>query len=97
MCNIDQRLEQQIVALGLNLIGTAMEASLREQASSSSDVIKTASIAYSEGKITKSQLMAVINALDEATYRTRAYSEPTGSSWNAEYLEAHKYLNQYRR
>lgn len=94
MCNIDKRLEQQIVAMGLNLIGQAMEASLREQNYTSSDVLQTATTAYQRGKITKSQFMAVINALDEHTYQTRAYSSP---SWNDEYLDAHKYLNQYRR
>ena len=96
MCNIDRRLEQQIVDMGLNLIGQAMEASLRESSHSSSDVLQTATNAYSEGKITKSQFMAVIDALDEQAYQSRAYAEPNGNAWNSEYLEAHKYLNQYR-
>ena len=93
MYNIDRQLEQQIVAMGLSLISTAMEASLREQTSSSSDVLKTASLAYREGKITKTQFVAVINALDEATYRTRAYAEPKGNTWNEQYKGA----DQYRR
>ena len=100
MCNIDRRLEQQIVAMGLNLIGQAMEASLREQKYSSTDVLSTATTAYQQGKITKSQFMAVINALDEQAYQSRAYAEPeqpVGNSWNQEYLSAHNYLNQYRR
>ena len=96
MCNIDRKLEQQIVAMGLNLIRQAMEANLREQTYSSTDVLQTATSAYTQGKITKSQFMAVINALDEATYQTRAYSEPTGNAWNSEYIDAQKYLNQYR-
>jgi hypothetical protein len=94
MCNIDRKLEQQLLAMGLNLIGQAIEANLREQNHSSTDVLQTATSAYSQGKITKSQFMAVINALDEHTYQTRAYSSPTT---NDEYLDAHKYLNQYRR
>ena len=96
MCNIDRRLEQQIVAMGLNLIGSAIEATLRENNHSSTDVLATATTAYQQGKITKSQFMAVIDALDEATYQTRAYAEPS-NSWNQEYLNAHNYLNQYRR
>ena len=100
MCNIDRRLEQQIVAMGLNLIGQAMEASLRAENHSSTDVLSTATTAYQQGKITKSQFMAVINALDEQVVTTTAYAEPrqpAGNSWNQEYLEAHNYLNQYRR
>lgn len=98
MCNIDRRMEQQIVAMGLNLIGAAMEASLREQQPvTTSDVLSTATTAYQQGKITKSQFMAVIDALDESAYQTRAYAEPTDNTWNSEYLSAHKYLNQYRR
>ena len=100
MCNIDKKLSQQLLAMGLNLIGQAMEANLREQTYSSTDVLQTATSTYQQGKITKSQFMAVIDALDEQIYRTRAYSkpkQPTGNTWNAEYLEAQKYLNQYRR
>ncbi|MEY4519708.1 MAG: hypothetical protein RLZZ499_2308, partial [Cyanobacteriota bacterium] len=42
----------------------------------STDVLATATTAYQQGKITKNQLMAVINALDEQVYQTRAYAEP---------------------
>lgn len=92
MCNIDQNAQMQLLAMGMNLIGQAMEASLREN--NSSDVLGAATTAYSQGKITKAQFIAVINAIDEQTYSTNAYAEP---SWNREYLDAHKYLNQYRR
>lgn len=95
MCNIDRRAEAQLLAMGLNLITTVIEASVRENNPvQSSDVLATATTAYQQGKITKSQFMAVINALDESTHQTRAYGEP---SWNQEYLEANKYLNQYRK
>lgn len=90
MCNIDQNAQMQLLAMGMNLIGQAMEATSR----ANPNVLEAATVAYSQGKITKSQFMAVIDALDESTYHTRAYSEP---SWNKEYLDAHNYLNQYRR
>jgi hypothetical protein len=102
MCNIDRRAEAQILTIGLDLIKTAMEAGLREKVpSQSTDVLAVATSAYQQGKITKNQLIAVINALDEDAlanplgqkYQTTAYAEP---SWNKEYLEANKYLNQYR-
>ena len=98
MCNIDKRLEQQIVATGLDIISKAMEASLSvNKPQQPTDVLSAATSAYQQGKITKSQFMAVINALDEQTYQTRAYNVPTGGNfWNQEYLDAHKYLNQYR-
>ena len=83
MCNIDRRLEQQIVAMGLNLIGQAMEASLTEQNYSNSDVLSTATTAYQQGKITKSQFMAVINALDEQAYQTRSPAEPKHPAGNS--------------
>jgi hypothetical protein len=94
MCNIDRRAETQLLTMGLDLIKTAMEASLREQPSQSTDVLATATTAYQQGKITKNQYMAVINALDEQAYQTKAYAEP---SWNQEYINANRYLNQFRK
>ena len=95
MCNINRATEAQLLAIGLNLIKSAIEANLRDNNPiCSTDVLTTATTAYQQGKITKNQFMAVINALDESTYQTRAYTEP---SYNAEYLNAQKYLNQYRR
>ena len=94
------RLEQQMVAMGLKIIIQGMEASLTENNHDNADVLSTATTAYQQGKITKNQLMAVINALDEQTYQTRAEAElkqPAGNSWNQEYLEATKYLDRYRR
>ena len=77
MCNIDRRAEAQILAMGLNLITKAIEASVRvEDPIQSTDVLATATTAYQQGKITKSQFMAVINALDEQAYQTKAYAEP---------------------
>ncbi len=78
MCNINRDTEAELLKLGLNLIGQAMEASLRVNSpNSSSDVLGAAVGAYQQGKISKSQLLAVINALDEQTYQTRAYTVPT--------------------
>lgn len=94
MCNIDRGADAQILAMGLNLITKAIEASVRDQDPvQSTDVLTTATTAYQQGKITKNQLMAVINALDEASYQTKAYAKP---SWNSEWIEANHYLNQYR-
>ena len=80
--------EGDLLALGLSLIGTAMEVGLRANQPSSSDVLSAATTAYQQGKITKSQLMAVIDALDEQTYQTRAYTMPNTSKlarrWNYE-------------
>ena len=95
MCNIDRKAEAQLLSLGLTVISKAIEASLSENSPIvSTDVLGAATTAYTQGKITKNQLMAVINALDEQAYQTRAYTEP---SWNKKYLEANAYLNQYRR
>ncbi len=95
MCNINRDLEAQLLGMGLNLIGQAMEASLREyNPIPTTDVLEVSTKAYQQGKITKSQFMAIINALDETAYQSKAYGEP---SWNRDYLDAHKYLNQYGR
>jgi hypothetical protein len=95
MCNIDRRAEAQILTMGLNLITKAIEASVREDnPTQSTDVLGAATTAYQQGKITKNQLMAVINALDEQTYQTRAYAQP---DFNREWLSANAFLNQYRR
>lgn len=94
MCNINRDAEMALLTVGINFINKAMEASLRDNIPCSTDVLAAATTAYQQGKITKAQLMAVINALDEQTYQTTAYAEPCG---NSEYLEANRYLNQYRR
>jgi len=115
MCDLNQNraLDAQLLGMGLNLISTAMEASLREN--NPTDVLETATKAYQQGKITKTQFMAVINALDETPQRVRADRrrsddwradgscvnttarvERPGSEWNREYLDANKFLNQFR-
>lgn len=78
MCNIDRRAETQLLAMGLDLIKTAMEASLRSEVpSQSTDVLAVATTAYQQGKITKNQLMAVINALDEPDWVKNGTKPPT--------------------
>ena len=95
MCNINRDAEMALLNMGLNLITKAIEASVRENNPiQSTDVLATATTAYQQGKITKNQLMAVINALDEQVYQTKAYAEP---SWNQEYINANRYLNQFRK
>jgi hypothetical protein len=76
MCNINRDAEMALLTVGINLISKAMEASLRDNIPQSTDVLAAATSAYQQGKITKIQLVAVINALDEQVYRTRAYAEP---------------------
>ena len=66
MCNIDRRLEQQIMSMGVSLLGTAIEASLRANEYSSTDVLATATRAYQQGEITKQKYFAIIDALDGA-------------------------------
>jgi hypothetical protein len=76
MCNINRDGEMALLSMGLNLISQAIEASNRvDQPIQSTDVLATATTAYQQGKITKNQLMAVINALDEQVCSTRAYVE----------------------
>lgn len=75
MCNIDRGAEAQLLALGLNLITKVMDANIEPQ--QSTDVLATATTAYQQGKITKAQLMAVINALDEQTYSMKACAVPS--------------------
>ena len=81
MCNVDRRLEQQIVATGLSIISKAKEASLSvNQPQQPRDVLIAAPTAYQQGKITKAQYFALINAFDEpTTVRTTAYVQRTGS------------------
>lgn len=96
MCNLDRSLETQVFTAGLNLIGKLIESELRaNQPQASTDVLTVATQAYSQGKITKNQFMAVINALDESpqTVETRAYVDHPN---NREYQLAVKYLNQFR-
>lgn len=92
MCNINRDAEMALLNMGLNLITKAIEASVKAEAPIT-DVLATATTAYQQGKITKTQFMAVINALDEQAYQTRAYA---GANPNDEYLEVNKFLNQYR-
>ena len=69
MCNINRSAEAQLLAMGLNFITKAIEASMMENntPSQSTDVLTVATTAYQQGKITKQQYFAVINALDEPT------------------------------
>ena len=79
MCNIDRRLEAQLLAMGLNFITKAIEASMMEDntPSQSTDVLTVATTAYQQGKITKQQYFGVINALDEpTTVQTSAWTVP---------------------
>lgn len=78
MCNIDRQAEAQLLAMGINLITKAMEAAVRENSPvASTDVLGAATSAYTQGKITKSQFMAVINALDEPDWVKNGTKPPT--------------------
>lgn len=92
MCGINpntERLNAELLGVGVGIINELIGI-LRAEGmpkANESDVLATATIAYQQGKITKSQYIAVINALDEHNYHR---------TWNAEYIEANNYLNQYR-
>ena len=95
MCNIN-RIDPRIVSMGLDIIGKLIESELSVN-QPSTDILGSATLAYQQGKITKSQYFAVINALDETTtVQTTARTETSGERWNREYLEANAYLNQFR-
>ena len=96
MCSQNNDLLTLFGVLGFSVIEKAMEVDLSaNSANTSTDVLGTATQAYQQGKITKNQFMAVINALDETpvTVETRAYAQHPN---NREYLDAVKYLNQFR-
>ena len=105
MCNIDRRLEQQIMAMGVSLLGTAIEASLRANEYSSTDVLATATRAYQQGEITKQKYFAIIDALDSAKprdFREKPLSEQvdilSSDAQAASSGRAIKYLDHlYRR
>lgn len=95
MCNID-RIDPRILSAGLNIISKLIESDLSVQPSTS-DVLGAATTAYQQGKITKAQYFAVINALDETTtVNTTARAETPGQQWNREYLAANACLNKIR-
>lgn len=82
MCNIDRDIDRQteskLLGLGINLISKVIEDSLsKNNRSDSTDILATATTAYQQGKITKSQLMAVINALDEPEWIKNGTKPPT--------------------
>ena len=72
-----QQFETALLAMGISVISKAMEAALSGSNLAKGSVLEAAVGAYQQGKITKSQFIAVINALDEQTYQTRAYAVPT--------------------
>ena len=101
MCGINlqqERLNAELLGMGIRFISDAV-AILKAEGlpnAQESDVLAAATAAYQQGKITKSQYIAVINALDEAVSTTAATVE-RNNSWNQEYIEAQKYLDRYRR
>lgn len=72
MCETNRQLDAAIVQMAFGLIGKAIDASLANQIGdyqpkNSTSLLAAAMNAYEQGKITKSQLIAVITALDETT------------------------------
>ena len=70
MCGINpqqQQLEAALFGMGLNFLSKLVEAELGMNAPKCEDVLTVATKAYQQGKITKSQYIAVINALDETS------------------------------
>ena len=85
MCNINPQLDEQrmmYVYQGLNCVLKLLNQHLDQPVAphTSSDVLASATAAYQQGIITKTQFMAVINALDETVYQTQAYSVPVDGS-----------------
>ena len=80
MCEIEVNaaLDAAIINAGLNLIGMAMEAYSREN-TPTPDVLAAATTAYQQGKITKAQYFAVVNALDEPTTVQTAWVQRSSS------------------
>ena len=92
MCEINPQqweLQSRLLLAAADIFSKLIESELGANSPNSTDVLGAATTAYQQGKITKSQFMAVIDALDEQVYHTRAYVVPNA------YLAWHK--NQYRR
>ena len=80
MCGIDpqqQRFNAELLGVGLNLLSKLVEAELGANSAQSEDVLSVATIAYQQGKITKSQYLRVIDALDEPDWVKNEISPPT--------------------
>ena len=83
MCGINpntERLNAEMLGMGVKLIGGAIEAMLRAEQlpnPQQSDVLAAATTAYREGKITKSQYIRVIDALDEPDWVKNGTKPPT--------------------
>lgn len=84
MCGNNSPLDAAMLTLGLNFLSELLAAE-----SNNADVLASATSAYQQGKITKTQYIAVINALDEQPARQ--------SAWVQQPLKGHAFLNQYRR
>lgn len=79
MCNINPQqweIQSQLLLAAADIFGKLIESELGANSPNSADVLGAATSAFQQGKITKAQFMAVIDALDETAYQTRAYSVP---------------------
>ena len=97
MCGINpqqQQFQAALLSLGLSFLSDMVEQAKMGNNAPTGDVLAAATAAYQQGKITKIQYIAVINALDEVPRPCqKAWSEHPS---NREYLEAHNFLNHYR-
>ncbi len=78
MCGINlqqQQLEAALLTMGLSFLTKIVEQAQLGNMPPSSDVLATATEAYRQGKITKTQYIAVIDALDEHPHPYVAWVE----------------------
>ncbi len=98
MCGIkpqQQQLEAALLTMGLSFLTKMVEQAQLGNMPPSSDVLATATQAYRQGKITKTQYIAVIDALDEVS--TVSQNAWVNHPKNQEYVTAHAFLDQFRR
>jgi hypothetical protein len=79
MCKIDRSAEQQILNLGLTILCKTIDNAIIEP--KQTDVLAVATNAYQQGKITKANYLAIIDALDNNPVHQEAWS--SNSSQNA--------------
>ena len=84
MCGNNPQLDAALITMCLNFLSEILVTGL--STNNTTDVLMTATTAYQQGKITKTQYIAVINALDERPVNPSPWVDRPNS-----------YLNQYRR
>lgn len=89
MCGNNPQLNAALITMGLNFLSEILTSELGT--ANTTDVLVTATNAYQQGKLTKTQYIAVINALDETQ------ESVTRSAWVEQPIKGHAFLKQYQR